>query len=338
MKIYLSPSSQFGNLYSFGGYNEAKVCGMIAEAAYSALKRNGFDVKLGSIYTSMEYRTQESNEWGADYHLPIHTNAGGGEGTVVFCYSGSRNNKYVEAVYKALAEISPGQDRGIKVNNGLYEINVANGVTIYTETEFHDDTDLAKWIVENVDVIGEAIAKGFCDADNKDYIGPNGDNISSEISDNDFKPVEKENLSDVDIVYQAYTDRWWPPIKNNQDWAGESDGIPIRFLAVCVSKGTIRGRVHTVKDGWLPYLTFADKYNLNDIENGILGNGNPMDAVELYYYTPDGYSYKRVAYRVSGLNNEAYYAIQHDNETSNRQDGYAGLFGIPVDKFQAWIV
>lgn len=338
MKIYLSPSSQFGNLYSYGGYNEAEVCGMIAGTAYAALKRNGYDVKLGSIYTSMEYRTQESNEWGADYHLPIHTNAGGGEGTVVFCYSGSRNDKYLKAVYDALAEVSPGKDRGIKANDGLYEVNVANGVTIYTETEFHDDADLAKWIVENVAVIGEAIAKGFCAADEKEYIGPDGENVPSGDSNDSIKPVEKEELGNIDIIYQAYTDRWWPPVKNNQDWAGESDGIPMRFLAVCVSKGKIRGRVHTVKDGWLPYLTFADKYDLDDIENGVLGNGNPIDAVELYYYTPDGYLYKRVAYRVSGLNQETYYAIQYDNEASNGQDGYAGLFGVAIDKFQAWIV
>ena len=41
-------------------------------------------------------------------------------------------------------------------------MNSASGVTIYTETEFHDHPDHSKWIVENVTLIGEAIAKGFC--------------------------------------------------------------------------------------------------------------------------------------------------------------------------------
>ena len=169
-KIYLSPSSQFGNTYSYGGYNEAQVCGLIAQHAYDALKRNGFDVKLGSINKSMEYRTKESNDWGADYHVPIHTNAGGGQGTVVFAWHSSVNDKYVKAVYNALAALSPGKDRGIKEYDALYEINMADGVTIYVEAEFHDNADLAKWIVENVEQLGEAIAKGFCEAEGKAYI------------------------------------------------------------------------------------------------------------------------------------------------------------------------
>ena len=46
-KIYLSPSSQWGNTYSYGNYNEAQVCGMIAKHAKVALVRNGYEVKVG---------------------------------------------------------------------------------------------------------------------------------------------------------------------------------------------------------------------------------------------------------------------------------------------------
>ena len=172
MKIYLSPSSQWGNKYSYGNYNEAQVCGLIAEHAAAALKRNGYEVKVGdNVNKDMVARTAESNAWGADYHVPIHTNAGGGEGTVVFCYSGSTNNKYVKAVYNALAAVSPGKDRNVRTYDDLYEINSTSSVCIYTETEFHDNAELAKWIVENVEQIGEAIAKGFCNADGKTYKG-----------------------------------------------------------------------------------------------------------------------------------------------------------------------
>lgn len=170
-KIYLSPSSQWGNKYSFGGYNEAQVCGLIAEAAYKALKRCGFDVKLGSNNGTMQSRTAESNAWGADYHVPIHTNAGGGQGTVFFCYSGSTNDKCLKAVYNEIAALSPGKDRGIKANDGLYEVNSATGITIYIESEFHDNENLAKWIVENVEPLGEAIARGFCNATGIKYVG-----------------------------------------------------------------------------------------------------------------------------------------------------------------------
>lgn len=146
-----------------------------------------------------------------------------------------------------------------------------------------------------------------------------------------------KDLGGVDCIYQAYTDRWWPKVKNREDWAGAGDGEPIRYLGICVSKGSIRGRVYTEKNGWLPYLTFTDKYNINDLENGVLGDGSPIQAIELYYITPDGYTYKRVAYCVSDINHDIFYPVQYDDETGNGQDGYAGVFGVAVDKFQAWI-
>ena len=211
-KIYLSPSSQWGNPYSYGNYNEAQVCGLIATHAEAALKRNGYEVKLGdNVNKDMVARTTESNKWGADYHVPIHTNAGGGEGTVVFCYSGSKNDKYVNVVYEALAAVSPGKDRNVRVNDGLYEINMANGVTIYTETEFHDNANLAKWIVDHVEEIGEAIAKGFCKADGKAYIGkaaPTGDKMyyvqtgafrNREYAENQLKAVKAAGFKDAYI-------------------------------------------------------------------------------------------------------------------------------------------
>ena len=44
-KVYLSPSNQDNNPYSYGGTNEMAQCNRIAEAAEKYLLRNGFDVK-----------------------------------------------------------------------------------------------------------------------------------------------------------------------------------------------------------------------------------------------------------------------------------------------------
>ncbi len=41
-KIYLSPSNQDGNLYSYGGTNEMEQCNRIAQAAEKHLERNGW--------------------------------------------------------------------------------------------------------------------------------------------------------------------------------------------------------------------------------------------------------------------------------------------------------
>ena len=147
----------------------------------------------------------------------------------------------------------------------------------------------------------------------------------------------KKDLGQVDTTYQAFTDRWWPKVRNKEDWAGKGDSFEIRYLALAVSKGTIRARVHTTQGIWLPYLTFGSSYNLNDLKNGVLGNGHPIDAVEIYYYTPDGYLYKKAVYRVSDIDHNTFYSAQYDNEKGNGMDGYAGAFEAAMDKFQFWI-
>ena len=104
-----------------------------------------------------------------------------------------------------------------------------------------------------------------------------------------------------------------------------------------LSKGSIRARVYTQANGWLPYLTFGNSYDLNDKKNGILGDGSEILAVELYYITPEGYEYQMVHYRVSVQNNKNFYADQVDTLKASGMYGFAGDKYRFIDKFQAWI-
>lgn len=174
MKVYLSPSSQKENAYATGNTNESAVCKKIATAAETALKRNDYTVKRGSTDKTVSQRVKESNEWGADLHVPIHTNAGGGDGTLVMCFTGNTGNKYVKAIYAEVAALSPGKDDGIKVRTNLAEITGTKALCVYVECEFHDNTDLAKWIIDHTTEIGEAIAKAICKADGKTFITASG--------------------------------------------------------------------------------------------------------------------------------------------------------------------
>lgn len=101
LKIYISPSDQLSNPYAYGGTNEALQCRKIAAACKTALERNGFEVKTNFADGSnaMYERVRESNAWGADVHVCIHTNAGGGRGCVVFVASKSPERmKYAQPV------------------------------------------------------------------------------------------------------------------------------------------------------------------------------------------------------------------------------------------------
>lgn len=162
-KIYLSPSSQHENPYAYGGTNEAAQCMKIALAAADALKRSGFEVSVGG--GTMYQRVPESNRWGADLHVAIHTNAANGKTTGTRCYAwktGGDGFRAAQAIFNVLAPITPGTSEGVFEQRGWYEIKNTKAPCAYIECEFHDVPETAKWITEHTTEIGEAIAQGIC--------------------------------------------------------------------------------------------------------------------------------------------------------------------------------
>ena len=163
-KIYLSPSDQTANKYSYGSTNEAVQCRRIADALEKALKRCGFAVKNNKT-DSMQARVRESNDWGADLHVPLHTNAYNGKvsGTRIFTYDNSgKGHKCAKKVFSFLAPVTPGASENISVDDELYEVKYTAAPCVYIESEFHDVAIVAKWIIEHVEDIAEAICKGIC--------------------------------------------------------------------------------------------------------------------------------------------------------------------------------
>lgn len=174
MKIYLSPSAQPANNYAAGDTNEQVQCNRIAEAAKTALERCGFTVRKAPEGQEYKDNVSESNAWGAELHIPIHTNAGGGAGTVVFVHGGTaKQMQYAQPIYDEVQAISPGTTNyGVRVNSGLYELKYTTATAVYVECEFHDRADLATWIIGHTAELGEAIARGICKGAGVRYIAP----------------------------------------------------------------------------------------------------------------------------------------------------------------------
>ena len=164
-KVFLSPSNQYDNRYAYGNTTEGEQCGKIAEACKVALERSGIEVKLMHD-ESMQKKCAASNAFGADLHVPIHTNAFNGtvSGTRMFCFNDSGNGmRACKAIFNRLAPITPGTSENIRVNASLYEVKVPAAPTSYIEVDFHDVPEVAKWIIGNTELIGETIAHGICD-------------------------------------------------------------------------------------------------------------------------------------------------------------------------------
>ena len=165
-RVYLSPSDQRSNTYAVGNTTEDVQCGKIAAACKTALERSGVKVMVGQ-YDTMANRCKASDAFKANLHVPIHTNASNGKasGTRIFCYKldkSSEGYKAAKAVFDVLAPLTPGKSENIKANPNLFEVKTPAAPTVYIEVDFHDVPDVAQWIIDNTEVIGETIAKGIC--------------------------------------------------------------------------------------------------------------------------------------------------------------------------------
>ena len=182
-KVYLSPSDQVHNAYAYGNTTEAEQCRKIAAACKTALERCGFAVRTNfeDGKSAMYEREAESDAWGADYHVPIHTNAGGGKGTEIYVSKkDERHMKAAQPVYDALRKISPyGSTRGIREGR-WHEITHTKALCLYIEIDFHDNKTIAKWLVEETEAIAEAICKGLCEAAGIKYIQPSNIPVKEE--------------------------------------------------------------------------------------------------------------------------------------------------------------
>lgn len=165
MKIYISPSDQTENPYAWGNTNEGEQCNRIAKALEEAFLRvGGCQVKRNTTY-SISNAIRESNAWGADYHICIHTNAFNGSvaGTRLFCWDSTGDGyQACKAVMGTLAPITPGTSDNITPRPGLNEVGGTVATTVYIEVGFHDNPTEAKWIVEHTTEIAEAICHGLC--------------------------------------------------------------------------------------------------------------------------------------------------------------------------------
>lgn len=167
------------------------------------------------------------------------------------------------------------------------------------------------------------------------YLEARMSDIASKVNERLGSQENGEQTIHVDYQVQLKDGKRWLPVVNNlTDYAG-LEGMEIIGIAIKVSEGYAQYRVHDA-DGWHGMIDTRNT-NINDFQKGYAGNNKPIDALEIYYYTPDeivnNTGYKKVVYRVAPVNGE-YFDWQYDNETKNSQDGYAGVFGVPIDRVQ----
>ena len=170
--IFVSPSNQESNIGVSPFSTEEAEMNKIADILIPLLIKDGrFNVKRNDPTKDIYQAATDSNNFLADIHIAIHSNAGGGEGTEVWAYgSGTNSERLSQCLYKHVAPLSPGKDRGVKFNSAFVEIgNRVNASSSLIEVGFHDNQADATWIANNYRAIARALYKGICDYYGYDY-------------------------------------------------------------------------------------------------------------------------------------------------------------------------
>lgn len=255
----------------------------------------------------------------------------------VIIKSGFVPDKYDNALASMIGGIFPGRSNLIVNRSDLANVNRAASKGYgyrLMECGFISNAGDVQTFNNRMDDIAKGILNAF-------GIGStSGGGASSPVTSTNkptaAQPKPSNNSSPpVNFTYAVKIEggRVLPAVTNLSDYAGIR-GKRITDIAIKCDKGSLWYQVHVLGGGWLPKVT---GYNWNDHNNGYAGNGKVIDAVRVYYNTPQDIArssgYQKAQYHVSPVNGN-YYSWQYDNETGNGQDGYAGCFGKAIDRFQ----
>ena len=146
-------------------------------------------------------------------------------------------------------------------------------------------------------------------------------------NDNIFGKSESK-VAKPTLTYRVFADhKWYSEVKGLSNIAGRNKQA-ISAIALKVSRGKIRYRVHLLNGDWLPWV---DGYDIKDSNNGYAGiKCKVIDAVQVEF---SGVSDFKATYRVR-KQGAGFFDWQHNTERDSSQDGYAGVIGTKIDGLQ----
>ena len=174
-KIYLSPSTQEKNIGANDYGTEEMRMNQIADILRAILIKSGYEVFRNKPTMTLKEVVTDSDLKEVDLHLSIHSNAmgsgsnGKARGCMVFCHRlQGVGYEFAKRLYIELSKITPSADRGIIKGEDyygegkhLYETAYTNAPAALVEIAFHDNKDDAVWILNNMALIAEALAKSI---------------------------------------------------------------------------------------------------------------------------------------------------------------------------------
>lgn len=162
IKLYLNPSVQYTNSYASNLGNEGTIMNEISNILEDLLiQHTNIEIYSNNKLPGLALvdSVNESNNIAVDYHLALHSNAGGGKGSEGWYTKSSYN--FTKSIIDSLQEILPYPTRGLKDGSkNLYELKNTTANACLIEILFHDDENQAKFLVNHEQEVAEAIYDG----------------------------------------------------------------------------------------------------------------------------------------------------------------------------------
>lgn len=162
LRIYLNPSVQTKNMYTGYEISESDTMNIVAKKAYDLLKKdNRFIVYINDSLKPLKESVNEINSLDIDYHLALHTNAGGGSGSEVYYYENT-SSYLAKHSLESFNKYHTFPTRGIKKNNNFYELKNSKAKNkALIEFLFHDKINEANFIINNYDLLATSVYETF---------------------------------------------------------------------------------------------------------------------------------------------------------------------------------
>ena len=159
-RIYLSPSTQEGNMYVIGG-SEEYYMNLIADAMIPYLQSSGIQYTRNDPEMSAADAIAQSNRGNYDLHLALHSNAApeGQYGTytgvdVYYSPISTRGRRAAQIFVRNLKSIypNPAKVRALTTTT-IGEVTQTRAPAVFLELGYHDNTQDASWVSNNINRI-----------------------------------------------------------------------------------------------------------------------------------------------------------------------------------------
>ncbi|TFB24326.1 hypothetical protein E3U55_02155 [Filobacillus milosensis] len=225
VKIYLSPAGHYEKTGCWG-FSENDNVAAIAHEVAQDLQSIGYFVLVGD--GDWEANANSSNTWGAEYHVPIHTNANSSDsadwdcegndysngGTLLISeYGESSSQSFSQDILSVLDGESPGTTDRHTNDYDLYggqarllELTNTNAIGGYVETAFHTFGPDVNWLKQHSTVandISRGIHKGTGANDCRFEVCMQSQEIRQQLEE-DYNRVANSSTDRIELIERGY--------------------------------------------------------------------------------------------------------------------------------------